>query len=76
MKKGKEEQKNIIGERLSRSCNDQGLSFYTLARNAGVPLTTLMHIIDGTTKNPGVYTVVRICNALELSMDELFGEIK
>lgn len=75
MTKRKEEQKNIIGEKLSRSCNDRGLSFYMLARNAGVPLTTLMHIIDGTTKNPGIYTVVRICNALDVSMDELFEEI-
>lgn len=76
MARRREEQKNIIGERLSRSCNDKGLSFYMLARNAEVPLTTLMHIIDGTTRNPGIYTVVRICNALELSIDELFEETK
>lgn len=76
MAKRKVEHKNIIGEKLARACDAKGLSYYTLSRNADVPLTTLMHIIDGTTKNPGIYTVVRICRALELSMDVLFDETK
>lgn len=67
---------NRIGQYLSDACWERGLTFYCLARNSGVPLTMLMHIIDGSTKNPGIYTIMRLCNAMELPMAELVEELE
>lgn len=75
MPKGKGTKENKIGKRLTEACSERGLTFYCLARNSGVPLTTLMHIIDGSTKNPGIYTVMRLCDAMELPMAELVEEL-
>ena len=35
-------------------------------------MTTLMHIIDGSTKNPGLFTIVKICNGLNMTVKEFF----
>lgn len=67
---------NKIGSKLTEVSTRKGWTFYMLSRNSGVPLTTLLHIVDGSTKNPGIYTVMRLCDALELSMEELIHEIK
>lgn len=66
---------NRIGGWVSEACEERNLTYYALARNAGVPLTTLMHIVDGSTRNPGIYTMMRLCNALELPMTELLDEL-
>lgn len=65
------ERKNLIGEKLAELCAERGWSFYMLAGSSGVPLTTILHIMDGTTRNPGVYTLVRICKALEIPVSRL-----
>lgn len=67
---------NRIGKKLKEVSEERGWTFYVLAKHAGVPLTTLLHIVDGSTKNPGVYTVIRLCEALEMSLEELIGESK
>lgn len=65
------ERKNLIGEKLAELCTERGLSFYMLAGSSGVPLTTILHILDGSTRNPGIYTLVRICRALEIPVSRL-----
>lgn len=75
MLKEKDTKENKIGQRLSEACCERGLTFYCLSRNSGVPLTTLMHIVDGSTKNPGIYTIMRLCNAMELPLTELLEEL-
>ena len=57
-------EENRIGRNIQSCCMQQGLSYYALARKAGIPLTTLLHILDGTSRNPGVYTLLRICGPL------------
>lgn len=66
---------NKIGQCLSEACSERGMTFYCLARNSGVPLTTLMHIVDGSTKNPGIYTIMRLCDAMELPMASFIEEL-
>ena len=45
--------KNLIGKKLEGICSDRGWSSYMLSGASGVPLTTVLHIVDGSTKNPG-----------------------
>lgn len=59
---------NVLGKRVSELCMKKRVSYYMLATDAGIPLTTLLHITDGTTRNPGIYTVMKICNALSVPL--------
>ena len=67
----KEEQK-ILVNRINDLCKQLGLSYYTLSYKSGVPLSTLMHLMDGTVKNPGIYTIVRLCAGMRITLAEFF----
>ena len=48
------------------------MSYYSLSYRSAVPLTTLMHIMDCSTRNPGIFTIMKICNGLNISVAEFF----
>ncbi|MBQ8626357.1 MAG: helix-turn-helix transcriptional regulator, partial [Agathobacter sp.] len=50
----------------------KGMSYYTLSYRSTVPLTTLLHILDGSTKNPGILTIIKLCDGLGISLQEFF----
>lgn len=35
-------------------------------------MTTLIHIMDGNTQNPGILTIMKICDGLGISMKYFF----
>ena len=61
-----------LAKRIKYLRIEKGLTNYELAYESAVPLTTLMHILDGTTMNPGVFTVLKICDGLGVSISEFF----
>ncbi len=66
------EEQKILAKRIAFLCQEKNLSYYELSYKAAVPLTTLMHIMDGSTKNPGLFTISKICGGLEISLKEFF----
>lgn len=66
-----DEQKKVV-KRINYLCQKQGISYYQLSYRSAVPITTLMHIIDCTTKNPGIFTIIKICNGLNITIKDFF----
>lgn len=62
----------ILANRIKDLCEQQGISYYELSYKSAVPLTTILHIIDGSTKNPGIFTIGRICGGLSITLKEFF----
>lgn len=60
-------------KRINYLCQEQGISYYTLSYRSSVPLTTLMHIIDGSTKNPGLFTIIKLCSGLDITVRDFFN---
>jgi len=60
-----------IADRINKIMKKQGLSRYRVAQQSGVPYTTLIKILDGTTKNPQVATLSAIADVLNVSVDDL-----
>ena len=54
-------------------CERQGISYYALAKAADVSPSTLHELMTGKTK-PYLYTVYKICNALDISISDLLLE--
>lgn len=52
---------------------DLGINRAGFAKKIGLNRETLSQILLGRTKNPGIYTVAKIADALEISLDELIG---
>lgn len=60
-----------ISERINKFMKKQGLSRYKLAKMSNVPYTTLIKVLDGTTKNPQIETLIAIAEVLKVSVDDL-----
>lgn len=67
-------QNNELGKRLKEVCQEKGLTYRELGEKCGMPATRIMRIATGMTKNPGVYTMIAICDGLGVSLDEFFGK--
>jgi len=61
-----------LAKRIDSLCKKEGISYYKLSYRSAVPITTLMHIIDCSTKNPGIFTIIKICNGLNVTAREFF----
>ncbi len=61
--------KNSLAKKLAEK--GDGFKRSVLSRKSGVTEATLYQIVTGIIKNPGVFTVAKIADALDCSMDEL-----
>ena len=48
---------DMLVDRINNLCKEKNMSYYTLSYRSTVPLTTLMHIMDKSTLNPGIITL-------------------
>lgn len=67
-----EKQKKIVVDRINELCKEKNLSYYQLAYRSTVPMSTLMNILNGKTKNPSIFTIVKFCDAFGISLVEFF----
>ena len=70
--KTKDKVYEILKDRINQLCDDKEISYYVLSYKASIPMSTLVHIMDGTSKNPGVYTIMKICDGFGMTMKEFF----
>lgn len=66
------EARDRLAKRIKQLCETNHISYYMLSYKSAVPMTTLMNIINCSTKNPGIFTIVKICNGLDITMKEFF----
>lgn len=60
----------IVGKRIRKLRNDKKISLKDLADRTGYESHSLGNIERGS-KNPSIKTLVKICNALEVSSDDI-----
>lgn len=69
-------QRSLIGNRIARGCARKGWSYYKLSDLSGVPLSTIQHILDGSTGNPGFFTIMQLCRLLDIPLDVLADQLE
>lgn len=65
-------EQKILSDRIKYLCEQRNMSYYILAYRSSVPMTTLMHILDCSTKNPGIFTIIKICSGLDMTISDFF----
>ena len=65
---------DMLGKRLKEVCQEKGISYRELAEKVDMPTSRIFRIANGMTTNPGIYTMIRICKGLEISLDEFFSD--
>lgn len=63
---------SAVRERIIGLCAERGLSFNALANISGVHPSTVKGIINGASRNPGVVTIKKLCDGLDISLTEFF----
>ena len=66
-------QQDLI-DRINQLCDKNGYNYITLSEKSGVPITTLLNILKGVSKNPGVFTIAKLCKAFGIALNEFFME--
>ena len=59
-------------ERIEELCEKKKINFSRLATLSCIPYTTIKSIIYGQSKNPGITTIKKICDGLEISVTDFF----
>lgn len=63
----------MINENLKKICEEKDISAYHLAKIAQLPISVVAKIIRDEVKNPRLDTIIKIADALDVTLDELVG---
>lgn len=58
--------------RIYELCRERKITPNALSYMAGVPQATIKSILNGESRNPGIATLKKICDGLEITMIEFF----
>lgn len=59
-------------ERIQELCHEKGITISKLSTLSAVPPTTLKSIIYNQSLNPGIVTIKKLCDGLDISIAEFF----
>ena len=61
-----------IAYRIRQLCKERGITPNGLSNLAAVPQSTIKSILNGESKNPGIVTLKKICDGLEITIMQFF----
>ena len=61
----------MLADQLRQARERAGLSGYALAQQSGIGVATIAEIESGKNKNPGILTVAKLADVLQVSLDAL-----
>ncbi len=61
-----------VALRISQLCMQRGITPNGLSYLAAVPQSTIKSILAGESKNPGIVTIKKLCDAFEITLSEFF----
>jgi len=64
--------REVVANRIVALCYEKNMTFNALARVSAVPPSTLKNVISGVSTNPGIVTIKKICDGLEISVNDFF----
>ena len=62
-----------VKKRFEELCYKRNINFCKLASISGVPYTTVKSIFYNQSKNPGIVTIKKLCDGLEITLGEFFS---
>ena len=64
--------KAAVAERILQLCKEKNLAINALANIAGVSPSTVYSMLNEKSQNPGVVSIKKLCDGLEISLKEFF----
>ena len=66
--------KEAVARRIQALCLERNLAVNALANLCGVAPSTIYSMLNKKSKNPGVVSIQKICDGLEISVREFFND--
>ncbi len=61
-----------VKRRLDELCYEKNLNYCKLASISGIPYTTVKSIFYNQSKNPGITTIKKLCDGLDITITDFF----
>ena len=65
--------KNAVANRIIQLCNQKNIAINALANISGVSPSTLYSVLNEKSQNPGIVTIKKLCDGLDISLREFFN---
>ena len=59
-------------ERILELCEERGITINKISILSGVTQSTVNDIVSGKTQNPGIGTIKKLCDGIEISIQDFF----
>ena len=63
---------DVVVDRILSLCKEQGITPNGLSYISGVSQSTIKSILNGESKNPGIVTLKKLCDGLNMSITDFF----
>lgn len=64
--------KEAVAKRIIELCNERNIALNALANISGVCPSTIYSMLNEKSMNPGVVSIQKLCDGLEISLREFF----
>ncbi|MBQ6702704.1 MAG: helix-turn-helix transcriptional regulator [Clostridia bacterium] len=64
--------KNAVANRIIQLCNQKNIAINALANISGISPSTLYSVLNEKSQNPGIVTIKKLCDGLDISLREFF----
>ena len=65
--------KEAVAKRIVQLCAERNIAINTLANNSGVSPSTVYSILNEKSQNPGIVSINKLCDGLEITLREFFA---
>lgn len=65
--------KQAIANRILELCQERNIAVNALAASAGVPPSTVYSMLNEKSQNPGVVSIKKLCDALDITLCDFFN---
>ena len=66
--------KEAVEKRIVELCAEKGIAINALANISGISPSTLYSVLNEKSQNPGIVTIKKLCDGLEISLREFFDD--
>ena len=66
--------KEAVARRIQILCSERGLAINALANLSGGAPSTIYSMLNAKSQNPGIISIQKICDGLEISVREFFDD--
>ena len=65
--------KQAVANRILELCTQQNIAVNALAAVSGMPPSTIYSMLNEKSQNPGVVSIKKLCDGLDISLREFFN---